>query len=123
MLSLLNMNLRIPIWYIDRPTNNPHGHLKPYMDLTLVQPIPTTPTFRSYPQQPQQESYLVAKASCEWGKAQRKWGKDKETQVETTPTKPPNPTLSFALCDFHHRAINNFHNLPCIKSMVLEYGI
>jgi len=44
-LSLLNITLGIPFWYIDPLANTPPNQLKPYIALTLVQPIVPTPSF------------------------------------------------------------------------------
>lgn len=42
-LSLPNIILEIPVWYIDPPANTPLDQLKPYTTLTLVQPVVTIP--------------------------------------------------------------------------------
>lgn len=52
MLSLHDVNLGISVWYIDPVRNTPPDQLKPYADLTMVQPISTTPTFALVSKQP-----------------------------------------------------------------------
>ena len=54
-LSLPNLTLSIPIWYLDSPTTTPPGQPKPYLSLTPVQPVPMTSPATTVPQSPQQE--------------------------------------------------------------------
>lgn len=69
MLSLPNITLGIPVWYINPPANTPSNQLKPYTALIPFQPITPTPAFVYVPQQPQQEPTPIAKASHEGGKS------------------------------------------------------
>lgn len=52
MLSILNMSLWIPFWYIDPPANTHPDHLKHYMFFTLIKFVATTPSLASIPQKP-----------------------------------------------------------------------
>lgn len=71
-LSLPNITLGIPIWYINPPANIPPNQFKHYTTLTLVQPIALSPSFALVPQQPQQESTPIMKASGEGGKPRKR---------------------------------------------------
>lgn len=60
------------------------------------------------------------KASGEGGKAQKKGGKEKRTQVTTTPNKALKHNPPCNLCDVPGHAKNNCPRLPHVKSMVLD---
>lgn len=49
MLSLPNINLGIPVWYIDPLANTPPDQLYPHVALTMIQLISTTTTSASFP--------------------------------------------------------------------------
>lgn len=109
-LSLPNITLGIPVWYIDPSTNTQSNKLKPCNTLTLVQPVVPTPAFSSVPKQPQHGPTLVAKAYGNGGKARKKG----------TQHKPPKPLPPCALCDVVSHATNNFPKIPHVKDVVTD---
>ena len=48
-LSLPNLTLGIPVWYLDPPAATPPGHPKPYLALTPVQLVPLASSIATMP--------------------------------------------------------------------------
>lgn len=119
LLTLPNMSLWILVQYIDTPKNTLLGQLKPYHALNLVKPVPTSPVAASVPLQPQQETFLVAKASERGRKAKRKESKEKDPLSPPAP-KAPKLTPLCALCEVVGHATNNYPEFPCLKTLVHE---
>ena len=91
-LSLPNLTLGIPVWYLDPPVATPPGHPKPYLALTPVQPVPVT----TMPPTPQQDPSLAVTATGKKQKTRQGASKDKATAPDPTPPPPAKPC---ALCD------------------------
>ena len=88
-LSLPNLTLGIPVWYLDPPTATFPGQPKPYISLTPVQLVPRTSPAATVPQSPQQEPPPVATALGKKGKARKGASKDKAAPKKPTPPRPP----------------------------------
>ena len=114
-LSLPNLSLGIPVWYLDPLAATSPGQPKPYIYLTLVQPVPMTSPTITVPQPPQQEPPLVAIASSKKGKARKRASKDKAAPIDPAPSPHPKPC---ALFDFIGHCTHNYLELPHIKPMV-----
>ena len=91
-LSLPNLTLSIPVWYLDPPAATLPSQPKPYLALTLVQPVPITSPNTTVPHTPQQEQPLVVTVLGKGGKAHKRTSKDKATQKNHAPPQPPKRT-------------------------------
>ena len=114
-LSLPNLTLGIPVWYLDPPAATPPGHPKPYMALTLVQPVPLASSIATVPPAPPQDTSPVVTAPGKKDKAHTGAPKDKPT---TTDSAPPPPAKPCALCDVTGHATHACPELPRIQPMV-----
>ena len=117
-LSLPNLTLGIPFWYIDPPAATPPGHPKPYLALTPVQPVPLT---SSGPPAPPQGPTPVVPAPGKKGKA-RKGASNPDQAAPTTPTRPrpPKPSIQCALCNIVGHATHMCPEFPHLKILVNE---
>lgn len=103
-MSLPNITLGIPVWYINLPTNTTPNQLKPYTSFTPVQHVVPTPTFVVAPQQPQQEVTPILKAP----------------PTTPTPSELPKPIPPCVLCDVVGHTTNNFPEVPHLKDVVFD---
>ena len=76
-LSLPNLTLGILIWYLDPQVANPPSQPKPYLALTLVQPVTMTSPVVTVPQPPQQEPSPIVTTLGKKGKACKRASKEK----------------------------------------------
>ena len=114
-LSLPNLTLGIPVWYLDPPAATPPGHPKPYLSLKLVQPVPVVASVATVPPTPHREPSPAVIATSKKRKARKGASKDKATAPD--PTHPP-PTKPCALCDGVSHATHTCLDLPRIQPMV-----
>ena len=114
-LSLPNLTLGIPVWYLEPPTTTPPSHPKPYLALTLVQPVPLATFVTTVPPAPQQDPSPVVTATGKKQKARKGASKDKATPLDPTPPPPAKPS---ALCDGVGHATHTCLELPRIQPMV-----
>ena len=117
-LSLPNLTLGIPVWYLDPPAPTLPGQPKPYIALTPVQPVPMTSLAAIVPQSPQQEPPPVATASGKKDKARKGASKDKAAPTNPAPPQPPKHTIEGALCDVVGHASHTCPELLHLKPMV-----
>ena len=114
-LSLPNLTLGIPVWYLDPSAATPPGKPKPYLALTPVQPVPVAASIATVPPTPQQDPSLAVIATGKKRKAHKGASKDKATAPDPT---PPPPTKPCALCDGVSHASHTCPELPHIQPMV-----
>ena len=114
-LSLPNLTLGIPVWYLDPLAATPPGHPKPYLALTLVKPVPLASSVATMPPAPPQDPTPVVTAPGKKGKARKGASKDKVTPTDPTPPPPAKPC---ALCEVVGHATHTCPELPRIQPMV-----
>ena len=114
-LSLPNLTLGIPVWYLTPPTETPPGHPKPYISMTPVQPIPFAPPTTTVPLAPPQNPPNAATATGKKRKTRKGASTDKATAPD--PTLPP-PAKPCALCDGIGHPTHTCPELPHIQPMV-----
>ena len=76
-LSLPNLTLGIPVWYLDPAATTLPGQPKPYLAYTLVQLVPMNSPVSTVSQPPQQEPPPVMTASGKKSDARKRASKDK----------------------------------------------
>jgi len=114
-LSLPNLTLGIPVWYLDPPAATHPGHPKPYMALTPVQPVSLTFSVTTGPPAPPQDPSPIVMAPGKKGKTRKGAPKDKTTPTDPAPPPPAKP---YALCDVFGHATHACPELPRIQPMV-----
>ena len=113
-ISIPNLTLGIPVWYLTPPTATPPGHPKPYIAMTPMQPIPVAPSTATVPLAPPQDHPHAASAMGKKRKTRKGASKDKATAPDPTPLPPTKPC---ALCDGIGHATHTCPELPRIQPM------
>ena len=114
-LSLPNLTLGIPIWYLNPLVATPSSQPKPYHALTPIQPVPLTSPVVTVPQPPPQKQTPIATALGKKGRAHKRASKNKASPTDHAPPPPPKP---YDLCDVIIHSTHTFPKLPRVKPMV-----
>lgn len=114
-LSLPNLTLGIPVWYLTPPAETPPDHPKPYIVVTPVQSVPFAPSTTTEPLAPPQDPPHDATPTGKKRKTREGASKDKATTLDPTPPPPAKP---YALCDGIGHPTHTCPELPHIQPMV-----